>query len=218
MLTLFLIIDLITKYLSTELYEYMCQHIVGTEDRVKQIRLLNALRDNLSICGDRICITSGSFGEGLEMRGSDLDMMFVQRNIEVYDVKPRLNPNISYLFMNTDYDVKPGFTQLTLEYSNNQTIFDKCVQFGDTLYLSSTLWKQRSMVHIGNSAIKALAYNLLGIAFQLLGDTEAARKALSQSIELLPQSSLNPAVQRLFAWINCYFFIHLADSQNTRSK
>ncbi|VDI41338.1 Hypothetical predicted protein [Mytilus galloprovincialis] len=130
-----------TQHVSRALYWYMCQHIVGTEDYVKQIRLLNAVRDNLSSNKVGISITSGSFGEGLEMRGSDLDVMFMDRNVEVYDVKPRFHPNISYLSMNTDYE-KPGFTQLRLEYSNSQTLYDNSVQFADKHYLSSTLGKK----------------------------------------------------------------------------
>lgn len=55
----------------------MCQNIVGTRDQVKQIRLMNAARDNLSIYNTTIGITSGSYGEGLDMRGSDFDIMFV---------------------------------------------------------------------------------------------------------------------------------------------
>lgn len=49
----------------------MCQNIVGTADYVKQIRLMNAVRDNLTSNNFGTYITSGSFGEGLEMRGSD---------------------------------------------------------------------------------------------------------------------------------------------------
>lgn len=44
-------------------------------------------------------VTSGSFWEGLNMRGSDIDIMFVRKK--------------SSLKMDTD-DVKPGFTKLRL--------------------------------------------------------------------------------------------------------
>ncbi|VDI68763.1 Hypothetical predicted protein [Mytilus galloprovincialis] len=129
----------ITQNLSTELYRYMCQSIVGTEDNVKQIRLMNAIRDDLSIHKNEISITSGSYGEGLDMRGSDLDVMYVVQNIKVYDVKPRLNPISAYLLMDTD-NVKPGFTQLRLD--SRCTSYHTCVQLGDKYYLSSSLWKE----------------------------------------------------------------------------
>ncbi|CAC5422808.1 unnamed protein product [Mytilus coruscus] len=128
--------------MSRKLYWYMCQNIVGTEDHVKQIRLLNAVKDNLSISKTMMSITSGSFGEGLQMRGSDLDIMMVYRTIEVYDVKPSFNPNIAYLSMQTE-GVKPGFTQLRLEYMTFRNLFDCCVNFADQYYLSNKLWKQR---------------------------------------------------------------------------
>ncbi|CAC5380209.1 unnamed protein product [Mytilus coruscus] len=131
--------DNITQNISTELYCYMCNHIVGTEDHVKQIRLLNAVRDNLKFNEKVTTITSGSFGEGLQMRGSDLDIMYVFRNVEVYDVKPRFHPNISYLSMDTD-DVKPGYTKLRLEY---MSLFNDLERFRDDRYLSNTSWKQR---------------------------------------------------------------------------
>ncbi|CAC5422809.1 unnamed protein product [Mytilus coruscus] len=117
----------------------MCQSIVGTEDNVKQIRLMNAVRDDLSIHKNEISITSGSYGEGLDMRGSDLDIMYVVRHIKVYDVKPRLNPNSAYLLMDTD-NVKPGFTQLRLD--SKCTSYYNCVQLADKYYLSSSLWKK----------------------------------------------------------------------------
>ncbi|XP_071128161.1 uncharacterized protein [Mytilus edulis] len=134
--------DNITQNLSKELYRYMCLNIVGTEEHVKQIRLLNASRDSLLNEEHRLSITSGSFGEGLEMRGSDLDIMFVRKNIEVYVVKPHcVNPNMSYLSIDTNA-VKPGFTKLRLKYTSSQTLLANCVQFTNKYYLSSKLCYQ----------------------------------------------------------------------------
>ncbi|CAC5366528.1 unnamed protein product [Mytilus coruscus] len=236
---------------------------IGTEDHVKQIRLCNAVRDYLSNIENGIQITSGSFGEGLDMRGSDLDIMFVKRDIEVYDVNPCLNQHTSYVLMDTD-DVKPGFSLLRLEYSSNQTLFDKCVQFEGKLYLSSSLWKQRYVEHFFNHGpcisdtygqndfaeclhcktwvpaarhwitrsnnswpsynvkqkcqdtiqdlqlvinemyqlvinlnSKAGAFDLLGVALQILCDTESARLAFLQSVELHNTPSDTPAAKRL---------------------
>lgn len=44
----------------------MCQHIVGSEDDVKQIRSMNAVKDCMSQNKFMTNITSGSFGEGLK--------------------------------------------------------------------------------------------------------------------------------------------------------
>ncbi|CAC5356946.1 unnamed protein product [Mytilus coruscus] len=89
-------------------------------------------------------ITSGSFGEGLEMRGSDFDMMHVFTYSEVHEnVNPRFNPDKSYLSMETD-DVKPGFTQLRLQYCISQQAYELCEEHTSKHYFSSALCKQRA--------------------------------------------------------------------------
>ncbi|XP_076086271.1 uncharacterized protein LOC143056944 isoform X2 [Mytilus galloprovincialis] len=133
--------DIITPNISQALYRYLCQNIVGTEDHVKTIRLMNAMRDNLQSDKSFTWITSGSYGEGLEMRGSDLDIMQVRKSIQVNaDKQPDFNPSITYLSMDTD-DVKPGFTQLRLEYSRDQYDLECCEEHNGKHYFSSALWK-----------------------------------------------------------------------------
>ncbi|CAC5383574.1 unnamed protein product [Mytilus coruscus] len=103
---------------------------------------MNMMRDNLSSNKYTTFITSGSFGEGLEMRGSDLDMMHVCKMFEVYeDVKPRCNPSTVYFSMVTN-DVKPCFTQLRLEYSKGEIVFQLCEDHNGNHYFSSALCKR----------------------------------------------------------------------------
>ncbi|XP_076072043.1 uncharacterized protein LOC143043747 [Mytilus galloprovincialis] len=100
---------------------------------------MNTVKDNFISSKDMITITSGSFGEGLEMRGSDFDVMHVSTSTEVIeDEKTRLHPSI-LLRMETD-DVKPGFTQLVLK-SNSFQIFQHCEVHNGKHYVSSTLFK-----------------------------------------------------------------------------
>ena len=63
--------------MSLSLYQFVCRHIVGSEETVKTKRTLITIDDNLSVGEIFIPITSGSFGEGLEMKGSDIDMMYI---------------------------------------------------------------------------------------------------------------------------------------------
>jgi hypothetical protein len=63
----------------------MCTHVVGTEETVKTRIMLNAIHDNLFHSKLFKYITSGSRGEGLEMKGSDLDIMFVFKGVNVYE-------------------------------------------------------------------------------------------------------------------------------------
>ncbi|CAG2225905.1 unnamed protein product [Mytilus edulis] len=60
---------------SLAMYHYLCQNIVGSEDHVKTLRMMNNVRDNLQSDKTLTVITSGSFGEGLQMRSSDFDVM-----------------------------------------------------------------------------------------------------------------------------------------------
>ncbi|XP_071147321.1 uncharacterized protein [Mytilus edulis] len=134
--------DIITPNISLALYNYLCHNIVGTEEHVKTIRLMNTVRDIFSSNKSFTCITSGSYGEGLVMRGSDLDLMRVSKFIKVNaDKQPDFDPRITYLSMDTD-DIKPGFTQLRLEYSRSRYLLKFCEEHNGKHYFSSALWKE----------------------------------------------------------------------------
>ncbi|XP_071180633.1 uncharacterized protein [Mytilus edulis] len=127
---------------SIRLYRYLCQSIVGTEDHVKRIRSVNAVMDNLQSSKDVTFITSGSFGEGLEMRGSDLDVMMVEKWFDVCEeLKSRYHPNKIHLLMERD-DVKPCYTLLRLVNSRSSEIIRSCDEHNGKQYLSSALYKQ----------------------------------------------------------------------------
>lgn len=86
----------IVSCMSKSLYHYLCKHVIGTENHVNTIRLMNAVCDNLSDEDYEMMITGGSFGQ--EMRGSDWDLMFVSNGIKVHDENKNvlLNPTKSY--------------------------------------------------------------------------------------------------------------------------
>ncbi|CAG2244914.1 unnamed protein product [Mytilus edulis] len=137
--------ELATQNESIALYHNLCQKIVGTEEHVKTLRLMNTIRDYLySTTNENIIITSGSFGEGLEMRGSDLDVMSVTKCMEVYG-ETQIDKNTNKLHFTMDIeDTHPGFTKLRiLNFSGNDDdsilkFFDK---IGSDVYLSSFLPK-----------------------------------------------------------------------------
>lgn len=128
--------------MSVALYKYMCKEIFGTEEQVKVIRMMNNIRDYLNSNTGYITITSGSFGEGLEMRGSDLDKMYVCTTVEVSE-----DANINFIkdttyFTMTQEDTPPGCIKLRLLYSNDPSAFRDCVEFGQDYYCSSASVKQ----------------------------------------------------------------------------
>ena len=48
-------------------------------------RMLNTIKHNLNHTSAFTQITSGSGGESLDMRGSDIDIMYVFKNVNVYE-------------------------------------------------------------------------------------------------------------------------------------
>ncbi|CAG2244908.1 unnamed protein product [Mytilus edulis] len=182
----------------------MCQIIVGTEEHVKTIRMMNAVRDDLQSDNEFALITSGSFGEGLEMRGSDLDMMMVVKDIEVCeDANVGYKNNTIYFIMDTD-NTLPGFVKLRLVQSNVASIFEMCEEIGSDYYIPNYSLRDRfvnkdfPIVHgPSNVFLRAKSYNMLGILFQLVGDTESARHAFELSYTLYPDPKENDALRRL---------------------
>jgi len=110
------IVDYITsRDTSLSLYQFLCHNIVGSEETVKTKRTFNSIKDNLAYSKGLIVITSGSFGEVLEMKGRDVDIMYVISFVHVYQTinKVRFNSRETSFVMDMD-DYKLGFTQLRL--------------------------------------------------------------------------------------------------------
>lgn len=120
----------------------MCKHVVGTEKHVRTIRLVNTVFDNLSYNIKYADIISGSFGEGLRMIGSDVDIMVVTKILNVLDETEFvvINPMKTYFSLMTE-DTKPGFVMLRLIRSNYPGIRYVCEQFRMEYYLSNALFK-----------------------------------------------------------------------------
>ena len=123
----------------------MCQKIIGTEELVQTRRKMNAVRDNLSSNETSSFFTSGSFGEGLEMRGSDVDIMTTIEDTEVSeDRNVHFDPVKTYFIMETD-EAPLGFTQLRLIHSDSLSTLYFCDKIGGEYYLSNVYVKQLLM-------------------------------------------------------------------------
>jgi hypothetical protein len=145
------IVDYITsRDTSLSLYLFLCHHIVGSEETVKTKRTFNTIKDNMLVSEKFLQITSGSFGEGLEMKGSDIDTMYVQRDVRVYEDinKVPFNSRETSFVMDMD-DCKLGFTQLRLVQCNHTNILQLCKQVGNYVYVSNELLKFHYMEQIG---------------------------------------------------------------------
>ena len=141
-ISFFIVANITSRDMSLSLYQFACRHIVGSEETVNTKRMFITIRDNLSINENYIKITSGSFGEGLEMSGSDIDMMYVTSYVHVYEDinKVRFNSTETAFVMDMD-DCTLGFTHLRLVQCNHHIILQWCKQIGDSSYLSNELLK-----------------------------------------------------------------------------
>ncbi|VDI01703.1 Hypothetical predicted protein [Mytilus galloprovincialis] len=111
---------------SLHLYKFLCQKI-GSEQVVRLRRLTFTIVDIGNDLKSQL-IYSGSKGEGLKTKGSDLDLMFIIRIIKVYESArdvPRIDRSYP-LVMDTE-GVSPCFTKLRLIF-NDPNIYCKSIQ------------------------------------------------------------------------------------------
>ena len=148
-ISFFIVANITSRDMSLSLYKFACHLIVGSEKTVKTKRTFNTIRDNLSVNEKFIKIISGSLGEGLEMFGSDIDIMYVIPSVHVYEDinKVRLNSKETSFVMEMA-DCKLGFTQLRLVQCNHANILRNCKQIGDSYYLSNVLVKTNFMSEV----------------------------------------------------------------------
>ncbi|VDI26682.1 Hypothetical predicted protein [Mytilus galloprovincialis] len=94
---------------SNRLYQYMCVEVVGSEKTVRKTRLLYKLQDDISNKKQCSVISSGSKAEGLNLPGSDFDIMILIKEYEVYEEEQGDREGV--LFLDTEH-AAPGFTML----------------------------------------------------------------------------------------------------------
>ncbi|XP_063418881.1 uncharacterized protein LOC134701677 [Mytilus trossulus] len=137
---------------SLKFYKYLCQKI-GTEEDVKIRRLAFVIRD---IGHNDTLITSGSKGEGLNLNGSDLDLMFIDRCAQVYESEEEVVIEGRGLpFMMYTKDTPPCFTHLyLLTYHQNQTLVSVSVSLLNMLDINHTGYafssEQYKIWHLSN--------------------------------------------------------------------
>lgn len=85
------------KAMSLRLYKYLCDEIVGSENIVRYKRLYCKLHDDILIYYDSEIISSGSKAEGVDLPGSDIDIMLLLKTWEAHEIKPDNKKKSLYL-------------------------------------------------------------------------------------------------------------------------
>ena len=113
-------------FLQEKLYQTLVQ-IVGSEEDIKLRQRAFEIMDIVNGFGDddSVSISSGSLPEGLDMRGSDEDMMLLLKYVDVIPSMIKENPSqkVTKLYMEMD-EARQGYAKLfTLEHDiDNQYI------------------------------------------------------------------------------------------------
>ncbi|CAC5377418.1 unnamed protein product [Mytilus coruscus] len=132
--------------ISKQIYQYMCDEIVGSEKVVKYRRLFFKVYEivqNNFLSPSKYIIPSGSKAEGLNLPGSDIDIMLISKKYIVYESKletdiARSTINTHILVIDTD-NAQPGFALLRVQ---NELFCEQhfVERNEDGIYLSSKLY------------------------------------------------------------------------------
>ncbi|XP_071176585.1 uncharacterized protein [Mytilus edulis] len=135
---------------SKQIYKFLCDDIVGSERVVKYRRLFFKTYEyaqNKFYSPSKYIITSGSKAEGLDLPGSDLDIMLVSKQHIVHEPIPQFEDKSvddNILSLNIDYDnAQPGFVLLKLYERPHKDFEDSLIlRNEDGYFLSSNLYLQ----------------------------------------------------------------------------
>ena len=145
--------------LSLPFYNFLCDEF-GSPEVVNTRRLFYTAMDRIMESPILTHITSGSIGEGLDMAGSDLDVMYVNNDITVIE-STSTNINIKpYTFVMHSDLTKPGFTQLKLcSFMHEDGVEIFCEQCGLDYFMSSErtkLWLLGTVRKTANRGLKVI--------------------------------------------------------------
>ncbi|XP_052090189.1 uncharacterized protein LOC127726774 [Mytilus californianus] len=119
------------KIKSLEFYAYLCKK-VGSEDIVRSRRLIYTIGD-IAMDNNFPRISSGSKGEGLNFKGSDTDLMFIEPDYRVYESVSDVTDCLKViLIMDTD-ETPPCFTYLHI-----------LTRHGVLYALTEQMWQQKN--------------------------------------------------------------------------
>ncbi|XP_071142023.1 uncharacterized protein [Mytilus edulis] len=136
------------KNLSLHFYDYIC-NIVGSEEVVRTRREIFTVKDIGENTNSLTSISSGSKAEGLDLKGSDFDQMYVFEPFRIFESlnDVHYDPDNVPLVMDTN-DIKPGFAKLKLvdkSWLDIVVISDWFETVGEETYISSKRFREQDL-------------------------------------------------------------------------
>ncbi|CAG2254959.1 unnamed protein product [Mytilus edulis] len=108
--------------------------------------MMNTVRDNLIINDELVPITGGSFGEGLDLRGGDIDIIHAHRLIDVSEHRKfPFDDRRTYLKMETE-TIQAGYTMLRCISTHNNKVLQCCKKKNGKNYFSNVSYKERLLL------------------------------------------------------------------------
>ncbi|CAG2197476.1 unnamed protein product [Mytilus edulis] len=108
--------------------------------------MMNTVRDNLIINDELVPITGGSFGEGLDLRGGDIDIIHAHRLIDVSEHRKfPFDDRRTYLKMETE-TIQAGYTMLHCISTHNNNALQCCTKINGKDYFSNVSYKERLLL------------------------------------------------------------------------
>ncbi|CAC5381112.1 unnamed protein product [Mytilus coruscus] len=160
--------NLTPLHISLASYNYLSQNVVGSDYYVNIIRMMNAIRENLTRDDTCTTITSGSFGEGLGVRGSDLDILFILKDFEVSEDEIFYFKFSKTCFKLETVEVHPGYSRLRLMYTSDKKHLELCEKLYTKYYFSNALIKEWLLEFQVNTNLKSTHGPVLGIRLMIL--------------------------------------------------
>ncbi|CAC5369762.1 unnamed protein product [Mytilus coruscus] len=105
---------------SLQLFEFLCK-IVGSKKDVRARRIFFKVLDHaIQYSPEWRVVTSGSKAEGLDLPGSDLDIMYINQVDTVYNTKSEIPSDLPYALYFDFENTPPGYVHIKLHLNNRR--------------------------------------------------------------------------------------------------
>ncbi|OWF48185.1 uncharacterized protein LOC110453386 [Mizuhopecten yessoensis] len=160
------------QYEKSWILHHILDRYIGSRKLVAVRRKLTFVKEQIMNCRGGKCNTSyvGSLSEGIQMKGSDIDIMFVDTHVIVLCPEQCISTRLDStktVFIMRDADSRPGYVHLelvNLGQTCNPSYIQCLVLVRDALFISSEIYSRVLADEVGAISNKTLETN--GPAFR----------------------------------------------------